>query len=131
MDWQLIFFSTYELILSLTFGLLTIYIATRFINLVFLRMGKEAHANVSIALFTGGLIVCVMILVQGSVLPSVDALRTMVLGQEDISLEIVFISLGYFLAFYSMALVMSMFLIFTSIQIHMYATFDEIGRAHV
>jgi len=127
LNWQLILFSSYELVLSLSFGLLTIYIATRFINLIFLKSAKATEnyrSNVSTALFTAGMIACVLILVQGSVLPSVDALRTMVLGQETINLEILMISLGYFLAFYSMAMIMSMLLIFTSIHIHMFATVD-------
>ena len=98
MDFHLVFFPSYELLISLIFGLLTVYIATRFINLVFLKANDDEErfkSNVSISLFTGGMIVCVLILVQGSVLPSVDALRTMVLGQEEISFSILAISFAY------------------------------------
>ncbi len=123
MDQQLIYFSSYEMFISIVFGLLTVFIATRFINLVLLKTEQD-HRNVSTAIFSGGLVVCALVLVESSVLPSVDALRTMVLGQEQLTLKILAISLGYFLAFYALAVVISILVIYAAIRIHMAATLD-------
>lgn len=124
MDSQLIYFSSYEMVISVVFGLLTVFIATRFINLFLLKTGEADQSNLSTAIFSGGLVICVLILVQSSVLPSVDALRTMVLGQEQLTLKILAISFGYFLVFYALSIVMSILLIYLSIRIHMAATLD-------
>lgn len=126
MDAALVYFSSYELVLSVVFGLLTVFIATRFINLLLFKFDKTelANRNLSTSIFTGGMIVCAMILVQSSVLPSVDALRTMVLSQERLNAEIIAISLAYFLAFYTLSIIISMLVIFASIRIHMAATLD-------
>ncbi len=126
MDFQILFFSTYELIVSLAFGLLTVFIVTRFINATLMK-DQDAHAlrsNTSTALFTGGMVLAVLILVRGSVLPSVDALRSMVLSGETITLGIVLTSLGYFLVFYLISMVVSILLIYATIQIHMAAIRD-------
>lgn len=126
MDYQILFFSTYELIISLAFGLLTVFIVTRFINATMMKDQDETSlsSNTSTALFTAAMVLSVLILVRGSVLPSVDALRSMVLSGENITLTIVLTSFGYFLVFYLISLVGSILVIYATIQIHMAATHD-------
>lgn len=126
MDTQLVYFSSYELFLSIVFGLITVFIATRTINILLFRFDDPAlyKGNLSTNILSGGLIICTLILVQSSVLPSVDALRTMVLGQEELTMRIIGISLGYFLAFYLLSIVIGILLIYTTIHIHMAATLD-------
>ena len=70
------------------------------------------------------MVLSVLILVRASVLPSVDAFRSMVLSGETITLGIVATSLGYFLVFYLISMVVSILVIYATIQIHMAATHD-------
>ena len=125
-DNQVIFFSTYELMISVVFGLRTVFIVRRFIRATLFKPEKpnEFMNNVSTNIVSGGLTVCVLILVQSSVLPSVDAPRTMVLGQEQLTFKIVAISFGYFLAFYALSIIISICVIYASMRIHMAATVD-------
>jgi uncharacterized membrane protein YjfL (UPF0719 family) len=132
MDFQAIFFASYETILSLIFGLVTVYISTRILNLTFLKSARNGSLllenNTAASIFAGMMIICILILVHSSVLPSVDALRTMVLGQNKITFSIVALSFGYFLLFYLIALVISLSFIWLTVQIYMVATVhvDEI-----
>ena len=121
-----LFFSSYETILSIIFGLLTIFIVYKILDKTFLRKFSTDEAlkkgNVAIAIFCGSIVICVLILVETSILPSIDAMRTMVLAQAQITWKIVCLSFLYFILFYAIALIISLIIIMLAIWIYMRAT---------
>ncbi len=133
MDIQTVFISSYEVLISLIFGLLTVFISIKVLNITFLK-SKEGNllikGNTAISLFAAVIIFCVLYLVHSSVLPSVNALRSMILGTHEITAKIIFISFGYFLAFFLVSLIISLVIIFLSTQIYLTATIhiDEMSE---
>ncbi|MDH4224499.1 MAG: DUF350 domain-containing protein [Deltaproteobacteria bacterium] len=133
MDFQTLFFTSYEVLLSLLFGLATVFFSIKFLTKTFLHTPKGnllLESNTAASLFAGTMIVCVLLLVNGSVLPAVEALRTMALSQNHLTAAMVFVSLGYFLAFYAITLVLSIAVMSLSIFIYLKATIhiDEMGE---
>ncbi len=131
MDLRIIFFATYETVLSVTFGLLTIFTVYKALNKAFLSSNLDSDlkkGNIAVSIFAGAITICVLILVQSSILPSVNALRAMVLSSAKIHITMVLLSLGYFLVFYLISVVISVVVILLSIGIYMRATkkIDEI-----
>ncbi len=129
-----LFFSSYETIVSLIFGLLTIFIVYKIIDKTFLRKINTDQSlnsgNVAVAIFSGTIVLCTLLLVQTSILPSVEAMRTMVLTQAKVTFSIVGISFLYFLLFYVVSFVISIIIILLAIAIYMKATtqIDEIDE---
>ncbi|HAS39332.1 MAG TPA: hypothetical protein DCS93_02580 [Microscillaceae bacterium] len=123
-----VIFSLYDTILSLIFGLVTIYISLRVIDKLVLRestlkMVKEG--NTSIAIFKGVLIICTLLLTYNSIESSGAALRTMVFNYGgNLTGKIFLISLGYFLLFYAISLVFSVLVILISFYVYIKATVD-------
>ena len=134
MDTRTVFFASYELLLSIVFGLGTVLITIKAIGVLFIR-GKfdedKLVDNVSISLFYGAMVICVLILVSSSITPSVDALRTMVLARDAITAGMVLISLGYFLAFFAVSLAISMALLFLGAHAYLWATADVDEMAEI
>ncbi len=133
MDIQTVFVSSYEVVISLIFGLLTVFISIKVLNITFLKSKGDnllIKGNTAISLFAAVIIFCVLYLVHSSILPSVSALRSMVLGTHEITLKIVFISFGYFLVFFLVSLVISLVIIFLSTKIYLMATIhiDEMSE---
>lgn len=134
MNTSLLLFTSYELVLALLFGLLTIYISIKVINRLILNKNflelilKES--NSSVAIFEGCLVFCIMLLVENSILPSVDALQTMVLSKNEFTFEMLYISFGYFLAFYLISLVFASILMAISFHVFIRATVkvDELAE---
>ncbi|MHC4533364.1 MAG: DUF350 domain-containing protein [Planctomycetota bacterium] len=131
MDFKTIFFALYETSLSVVFGLLTVFIVYKTLDKIVLRsntVNEIKKGNIAVALFYGVIIVCVLLLVLPSILSSVNALRAMVLGSTKLKLKMVIISLGYFLAFYIISIVMSLVIILLTSSIYMKATrkIDEV-----
>ncbi len=124
MDFQTLFLSAYEVALSLVFGLLTVFIVIKLVERTFLEREEGKTSNLATSIFTGSTVLCVLLLVQSAVLPSVDAMRAMVLGHSAITASVVAISFGYFLAFYAISLMIGLAVIFLAIQIYMVATTD-------
>lgn len=131
MDTKLILFGTYELLLALIFGLLTIYIALQIVSKF--KVGtsfSEAvrQKNFAIALFQGTWVVCTLILVENSILPSVDALRTMVLTKDEFSIGMLGISMLYFIGFYILSIVFSYIMLAIVFQVFIRTTknIDEV-----
>ena len=125
MDWRVVFFASYESILSIVFGLITIVITTKVLERTILHVNSENSlktGNVSLGLFGGTLKLCILLLVQSSILPSISALQTMVLGNQDITLKLVFISFTYFLFFYAITLIISMIALYLCTETYMMAT---------
>ena len=127
MNYQTVFFASYEVILSLVFGLFTIFVCTKVLNWSFLKSRSGnllLESNSAASIFAGAMIFSVLVLVHGAILPSVDALRTMALGKGEAGFSVILISLGYFLVFYVIALVISIAVIFFTTQIYLIATIN-------
>lgn len=133
MDTKTLFFASYELLLSLIFALLTVYLAIKLLNLTFLRSRKTdllIESNTAVAVFAGAMVISVLLLVKSSVMPSVETLRAMVLHQDQVSARMVFISLGFFALFYLAAALISVGILFLTVQMYMLATvhIDELAE---
>ncbi len=131
---SLILFTTYELLLALIFGLLTIYLSVRVLNKIILKVDffkLIREGNIAIAVFEGTLIVCALLLVENSILPAVDALRTMVLANDGFTFQMFLISFGYFLLFYIISLAFSLLLLSVSFYVFIKATADVDEMAEI
>ncbi len=131
MNIELLVLTTYQMLLALTFGLLTVFITLRIINKYILRIDfleLVREGNIALAIFEGVLIFCVLFLVEISILPSVDALRTMVITHRVFTFKMFAISFGYFLLFYAISLVFSYLLIMSAFYVFISATakLDEV-----
>lgn len=125
MDLRLIFFSSYETVLSVIFGLVTVVISYKLFTAFMLKEDADDDlnkGNTAVAILAGVMTISVLILVQSSILPAVNTLQTMALGGEKITAVKVFISLGYFLLFYAISLVISIAIMFASVNIYMFLT---------
>ena len=131
MDLRIIFLATYEMILSVVFGLLTIFLVNKMFNWTLLKSDSEnslAHGNISMGIFAGTLVVCNLMLVQPSILPSINTLQTMLTGRESMDLSLILISFGFFLFFYLVTTVLSIGVLFAATWLYLKATvnIDEI-----
>lgn len=125
MDTRLLFFSTYEILISVIFGLLTVFVTYRCLDRVVLKNSAEKllkENNISMALFQGIVIFTVLMIVHASVLPSVNTLQTFVANSGEVHFKAYGISFLYFLMFYGMSLVLGISVIFTSMSVYMWAT---------
>ncbi|MDH4121592.1 MAG: hypothetical protein OEV94_07800 [Deltaproteobacteria bacterium] len=125
MDTQTFFFAFYELLLSLVFGLLTVFLGMKFTGWTFLKSHGEdplLGGNTAASIFAGVFIVCLLLLTSASVLPAVDALRTMAAVGGGITFKKVLISFVYFIAFYLLSLLAAMVTVFLTTQIYLRAT---------
>jgi uncharacterized membrane protein YjfL (UPF0719 family) len=123
--------TSYELVLALAFGLLSVLVTVRIAKAAVLRTDIEAElgkGNVAVGILTGTLVVCVLILLQAGILPSAGALQAMVLGAERVTVRMVAVAFGYFVAFYAISLVLGTGMILLSIRAYMSATrrLDEV-----
>jgi uncharacterized membrane protein YjfL (UPF0719 family) len=125
MNTSLTLFTAYQITLALFAGLLSIFITLRFTNRFVLKIKALEviqSGNTAVALFQGVIIFCVLSLVETSILPSVDALRTMVLAHETVHPKMFLISLQYFALFYVISLVFSYLLILIGFYVFIYGT---------
>ena len=131
MDLRIIFLATYEMILSVVFGLLTIFLVNKMFNWTLLKSDSEnslSKGNISMGIFAGTLVVCNLMLVQPSILPSINTLQTMLTGRESMDLSLILISFGFFLFFYLVTTVLSIGVLFAATWLYLKATvnIDEI-----
>jgi hypothetical protein len=127
MDWTTFFFATYEIVLSIIFSLLTIFITQLFLNNTLLNTkipGNDYSKNLSIAIFAGSIIISVLLLVNSSILPAVDTLRTMVLASEKFTFRMIGVSLLYFLLFFMITLFFSILIMWLAIKVYFKATLN-------
>jgi uncharacterized membrane protein YjfL (UPF0719 family) len=125
MDWNTFFFASYEMIISIIFSLLTIFVTQLFLNKTLLDSKIEGSSyvdNVAVAIFAGTIIISVLILVNSSILPAVDTLRAMVLAAEKITWRMVGVSLLYFLFFFIITIFFSIIILYLAIQVYFFAT---------
>jgi hypothetical protein len=125
MDWRTVGVGLYELIVSIVFGQITVFVAVKAISGVFLRGGSFARTlewNTAASLFAGTMILAALILVNESVLPSADAMRAMMMGASAVTPEMVLIALGYLVALFAIALAVSAAVIYLTTQVYLVAT---------
>ena len=125
MDWNTFFFASYEMIISIIFSLLTIFVTQLFLNKTLLDskiQGSSYVDNTAVAIFAGTIIISVLILVNSSILPAVDTLRAMVLAAEKVTWRMVGISLLYFLLFFVITIFFSIIILYLAIRVYFQAT---------
>ncbi|MBH48340.1 MAG: hypothetical protein CME71_09255 [Halobacteriovorax sp.] len=120
-QYNVVILTTYELSLSLIFCMLTIYLATVFMNKFVLSAPvewfiKERHK--SGCLVSGALILSVLFLVQGSIEHSTSALQSLLMSNNQFSLKILGIALIYFSVFYIITFLASFVLMFIISKIY-------------
>lgn len=111
---NVIFLSSYELILSFISCMLTIYLATTFLNKFVISKPiqwfiKEKHE--AGCLISGALVFSVLYLVQGSIKHSTSALQSLLLSHGTYSVKLIALALVHFVVFY----IITFFTGFTSI----------------
>ena len=133
MNEYLVFFTSFDLIISIIFGFLTIFLSfillKRFFKLKNLKdFGRVSNA--AEALFLGVSIFSITFLTQSSIQPAIDTLRTFVFSQGTVTLKIITKSLLYFLGFYLISLSISIFVILITIFIYLKftKTVDEVSE---
>ena len=131
MDIKIIFLATYEIVLSIVFGLLTIFLVNKVFNRTLLKGDSEnslSKGNVAMGIFAGTLVICNLILVQPSILPSINTLQAMQMGKDSFDLGLFFVSFGFFLIFYLATTILSIGVLFSATALYLKATIniDEI-----
>jgi len=123
MEWTTFFFASYEVLISLVFSLLTIFITKKIIDKLLIKGDKEeVKHNIALSIFTGSLIICVLLLVNSSILPAVDTLRVMVLATEVITAKMVGLSFLYFLLYFAIAVFFSIVILILTVKVFFKAT---------
>jgi len=133
MYWRTLFLSSYELILSVLSGLLSVYVVFQIVRSAVLKLDVEAElkaGRTAPAFLMGAVLLCVLLLQQASILPSAGALQTMVLEGDRITPAMVGISAAYFLAFYLLSLAFALGMILLAMWIYTLATrkIDEMAE---
>ncbi len=131
MDLRQLFFTSYETVLAVLFGLMTVFITVKVFDLILLRGDSEKTikgGNVALGIFGGAVVISVLLLVQTSIDPAVSSLQVLVTGTAEITVFMVLKSLGFFLLFYVISTAISMILLFLATNFYMLATtkVDEI-----
>lgn len=127
MDFKIIFLATYEMVLSIAFGLLTIFLVNKVLNWTLLNSDSEnalAKGNIAVGIFAGTLVVCILMLVQPSILPSINTLQTMLTGRDSIDLGLLLISFGFFIFFYIVTTALSLGVLFLATWLYLIATIN-------
>ena len=127
MDFKIIFLATYETVLSIAFGLLTIYLVNKVLNWTLLNSDSEnalAKGNIAVGIFAGTLVVCILMLVQPSILPSINTLQTMLTGRDSIDLGLLLVSFGFFIFFYIVTTALSLGVLFLATWLYLIATIN-------
>lgn len=120
-------FTIYELLLSTAFGLLTIYLGQKFLCKFILRTTLRENfekKNIPLSLFSGSLLLCLMILTRASILPSVSFLQVKASGPQGLSFSFFLMAFLYFLLFYVVSFLSALFLLFLSSKIVLLSTQD-------
>lgn len=133
MDFRVLFFATYETVLAIIFGLITIGTVTKILEKMFIQNGSEhplKDGNLAVGIVSGTIILCALLLIHPSILPSIHALKVMLAGQEAFHISMFFISFCYFLVFYAITTILSILVLFSGIFIYFKATrnVDEVAE---
>ncbi|MBT3585137.1 MAG: hypothetical protein HN509_09525 [Halobacteriovoraceae bacterium] len=112
---NVIYLSSYELIMSFIFMMVTIVLATKFMNKFVLSSPVETfikRRHKSGCLMSATLIFSVIYLVQGSIEQSTLALQSLVISHNGFTTKIIAIALAYFTVFYLITFIASVLIIF-------------------
>ncbi|MCS7086045.1 MAG: hypothetical protein NZ534_08225, partial [Bacteroidia bacterium] len=115
----------YETTATFVIGIVTMLLALWVARRLILRQPyAEAllRPNYAAVLFTGSYVLCVMILVQTSITPAVDALRTMVSARAAFSFKFFGVSLAYLALIFSLSVCAALFLTLVSARVLIMAT---------
>ena len=127
MDITTIILATYETVLSVVFGLLTIFLVTKTFNKTLLKTDSEnalASGNISIGLLAGTLIVCNLMLIQPSILPTINSLQAMTAGESGFTLNAFIVSFGFFLVFYILTASIAIGVLFAATWLYLKSTIN-------
>lgn len=119
LNYHLVVFGLYELVSTLIFGLLAIYIIYKRIEKMLgicIQDAIEAK-NHAVTLFSGVYAFCLLWLTAESVNPSVDALRTMVQVQDVLEPRMLLIAAGYSLAMFAVSAAIGFILLAATIRV--------------
>lgn len=126
MDWKSFIFASYEVVLAVIFSLFTVFITMKILRLLMFRnrdADENAFAqNTAVAIFSGAIIVSVLVLVNSSISPSIDTLRTMVFSANSVSMPMLGTSFLYFLMFFFLSIIISTLVIFLTLKVYISAT---------
>ena len=123
MNWNTFFLTTYEVLLAIIFSLITVFITKVVLNRTLLKKDLDGdHNNIAVSLISGTTILCILMLVNSSVLPAVDTLNVMVATGEKLTAGMFLTSFLYFLLFYSISMFFSILLLFTALKVYLMST---------
>ncbi len=133
MDLKLFAFTLYELVLSLVFGFLTLYLVLKLSGKLFLKedfTSLQKKKNLASAILVGSVVFGVLLLVQTSILPAVDVIRVFASGYRPLQAVYFLYSFLYFLLFYAISLAFSLIIVIVTVQIYTVATrkLDEMAE---
>jgi uncharacterized membrane protein YjfL (UPF0719 family) len=83
-----------------------------------------AKGNIAVGIFAGTLVVCILMLVQPSILPSINTLQTMLTGRDSIDLGLLLVSFGFFIFFYIVTTALSLGVLFLATWLYLLATIN-------
>jgi flagellar biosynthesis protein FlhB len=121
----------YETTVTFVIGIVTMYLALQVARRLILRQSYSrilTEPNYAAVLFSASYVFCVMLLVQNSITPAVDALRTLVSAQAMFSVKFFGVSLLYLLIIFLISVCAALFLTLVSAKILIAATekIDEV-----
>jgi len=114
-EMKVVFLTSYELIMSVTFAMITVYVAVKFLNKFILSAPVETFIkkrHTAGCVISATLICSVLYLVQGSIEHSTLALQSLVIAHNGFSLKILGIALAYFCVFYVITFITTFILIY-------------------
>ena len=118
---NVVILTTYELVMSLIFGVVTIVFATKLMNRFVLSLPVEEFIRLKHkagCLISGSLIFSVVYLTRGSVEQSTLALQSLVNANHGFGLKPLLIALVYFVVFYLISLFLSFYVLFLFSKIY-------------
>ena len=127
MSRKTIYFASYELVISFAIGLLMVFIALKILNKYILQIeGDEKHhtKNTAIGIISGAIIVCVLLLVQSSILPSVNTLQLLAINFQEFTVSKFFVTLLYLIIFLVMSILIGLLMLYLSFKIFIVASKD-------
>jgi len=120
-EMNVVFLTSYELVMLVIFAMVTIYFATKFMNKFVLSAPVETFIrkkHKSGCLISASLICSVLYLVQGSIEHSALALQSLVIAHNQFTIKILGIALVYFFIFFIITFLTSFVMIFVISKIY-------------
>lgn len=123
MNWHTFFFTSYEVLLAIIFSLITVFITKVALNKTLLKKDLDGDStNLAVSIFSGTIILCILLLVNSSVLPAVDTLNVMRVTGRELTAQMFLTSFLYFLLFFSISIFFSILLLFAALKVYLLST---------